>query len=276
MGAISRARTAIVAALLSLLLAGLAAACGEPVATPEPVFLQAAGSTSMSPLVAELADAFSEQSPLVSLDVQGLGTQFGLDALRAGEVDLALASWLPADLAPGWQATAIARDGMAAIVHPDNPVDGLGLLQLQDLFSGHVYEWKAVGGAPAGGLVQVVSREEGSGTRSAFEALVLQERTVTPLAIVAPSSQAMVEYVASHPEAIGYVSMGHVTPSVKALKIEGELPTSQAVGEGSYALTRELWLVTAESPLGAVNDFLGFVLGPAGQQTVGRRYGRIK
>jgi phosphate transport system substrate-binding protein len=274
MGGISRSRVAISAVLL--LLMGLVVACGEPVATPEPVFLQAAGSTSMSPLVAELAGAFGEQAPLVSLDVRGLGTQFGLDALRAGEVDLALASWLPAEMASGWQATAIARDGMAIIVHPDNPIDGLGLLQLQDLFSGHVYEWKAVGTAQAGGLVQVVSREEGSGTRSAFETLVLAERAVTPLAVVAPSSQAVVGYVASNPNAIGYVSMGYMAPNVKVLKIEGELPTSQVVGEGSYPLTRELWLVVAESPSGAVEDFLSFVLEPAGQQIVGRRYGRFK
>jgi phosphate transport system substrate-binding protein len=86
----------------------------------------------------------------------------------------------------------------------------------------------------------------------------------------------MLEYVASHPEAIGYVSMGYLTPDVKVLKVEGALPTSQTVGEGSYALTRELWLVTAEPPAGAVEDLLDFVLGPAGQQIVGRRYGRIK
>ena len=276
MGQIRRVRRAVPSLLLLLLLAGPLVTCGEPVATPEPVFLQAAGSTSMSPLVAELVAAFGERFPLVSLDVRGLGTQFGLEALRAGEVDLALASWLPADLSSDWQATAIARDGVAVIVHPDNPIDGLGLLQLQDLFSGRVYEWKAVGRAPAGGLVQVVSREEGSGTRSSFEALVLGERPVTPLAIVAPSSRAMAEYVATHPDAIGYVSMGHVTPSVRVLRIEGQLPTTQAVGEGSYPLTRELWLVLARPPAGAVKDFLDFALGPAGQQIVGRNYGRIK
>ncbi|MGD9047324.1 MAG: phosphate ABC transporter substrate-binding protein [Anaerolineae bacterium] len=276
MDGISRLRVTFFAVLLWLVPASLLVACGEPLATPEPVFLRADGSTSMAPLVLELAQAYGEQYPLVSLDVHGPGTQYGLDALRAGEVDLALASWLPADLAPDWRSTAIARDGISVIVHPDNPIDGLGLLQLQDLFGGRVYEWQALGGAPGGELVQAVSREEGSGTRSAFEALVLQDLALTPLAIVAPSSQAMVDYVASHPESIGYVSMGHTTPDVKVLKIEGGLPTSQAVGEGSYALTRELWLVVAESPPQAVEDFVDFVLGAAGQQIVGRRYGRIK
>lgn len=276
MDGISRLRMTISAVLLLLMPASLLAACGEPLATPEPVFLRAAGSTSMSPLVAELAEAFGEQHPLVSLDVHGPGTQYGLDALRAGDVDLALASWLPADLAPDWRATAIARDGISVIVHPDNPMNGLGLLQLQALFSGRVYEWRAVGGAPGGETVQVVSREEGSGTRSAFEALVLQDLAVTPLAIVAPSSRAMIEYVASHPGSIGYVSMGYATPDVKVLQIEGGLPTPQVVSDGSYALTRELWLMVADSSPEAVEDFLDFVLGAAGQQIVGRRYGRIK
>jgi phosphate transport system substrate-binding protein len=262
--------------LLCLLSVAVLAACGEPLATAEPIFLQATGSTAMMPLVSELAAAFGEQSTAVSLEVTGLGTHYGLEALRRGEADLALASWLPEDLDPDWQAVAIARDGIAVIVHPVNSVDGLGLLQLQDLFSGRVDEWEAVGGRRTQGVVQPVSREEGSGTRMGFEALVMEERQVTPLAVVAASSQAVVEYVAGHPNAIGYVSMGYVSPEVKALKIEGELPTPETAGRGSYPLTRELWLVTPAPPSEAVQAFVDFALGPAGQQIAGQRYGRIR
>jgi phosphate transport system substrate-binding protein len=230
----------------------------------------------MSPLVTELAAAFTEQSPLLSLEVRGLGTQYGLDALRAGEVDLAMVSWLPADLEAGWRATAIARDGIAIVVHPSNPLEGLGLLQLQDLFSGRAHEWRAVGGRTVQGQVQPVSREEGSGTRLAFETLVMEGRGVTPLAIVAPSSQAVVEYVAEHPESIGYVSMAYVTPAVHVLSLEGELPTPQTAGQASYPLTRELWLLRPETALPEVEDFVRFTLQPAGQQIVGQRYGRIR
>lgn len=262
---------------LLLLLLVLLVACGEPVATPEPVFLQATGSTAMSPLLSELVAAFEESSPLISLEVSGLGTQFGLEALRAGEADLALVSWLPAELDPGWRATAIARDAIAIVVHPSNPVEGLGLLQLQDLFAGRVYEWVGVlGSARALGTVQPVSREAGSGTRAAFEALVMVEREVTPLAVVAPSSRAVIEYIARDPHAIGYVSLGYVTSEVKVLEVEGELPSPLTAQQGSYPLTREFWLVTADPPLEAVQDFLDFALGQAGQQIVGRSYGRIK
>jgi phosphate transport system substrate-binding protein len=261
---------------LTLLLLATVSACGEPVATPEPVFLEAAGSTAMAPLVEELAAAFSAQSPRISLEVSSLGTGFGLEALRTGEVDFALASWLPTDMSPDWQATAIARDGIAIVVHPDNPVDGLGLLQLQDLFSGRIYEWTPVGGRAAQGVVQPVSREAGSGTRAAFEALAMGDQAVTPRAVVAISSQGVIDYVAAHPDAIGYVSMAFLTPEVKVLKVEGEQPTPETVERASYALTRELWLVTAGPPAEPVQEFLSFVLSPAGQQIAGRRYGRIR
>jgi phosphate transport system substrate-binding protein len=231
---------------------------------------------AMSPLVSDLAAAFSSQSTGVHLDVTGLGTLYGLEALRAGRADVALASWLPPDLDADWQTVAIARDGIAIIVHPTNPVKELGLLQLRDLFGGRTYEWRGAGGQTSQGQVQPVSREEGSGTRAAFEALVMDGWPLTPLAVVAPSSQAVVEYVAEHPGSIGYVSMGAVSPGVKVLTVEGELPSKGSAGQGSYPLTRELWLVTGNRPARAVQDFLDFALGPAGQEIVGRRSGRIR
>ncbi len=265
-----------IALVAGLLVAGLLAGCGEPVATLEPVFLRAAGSTSMAQLMSELAAAYAEKSPLVDIEVGGQGTEFGLNELAAGRVDLALASWLPEALDPGWQATAIARDGIAVIVHPGNAVDGLGLLQLQELFAGRVYEWSSLGNESAGGEVQVVSRELGSGARRAFEVLVMDGRHVTPLAVVAPSSEAMVAYVGAHSEAIGYVSMGSVTAAVKVLSIEGELPTPQSAARGSYPLSHELWMVTVDPPAKAALAFQRFVLSPAGQQIVGETFGRVR
>ncbi len=179
---------------------------------------------------------FTNRRRPISLAVDGAGTGFGLEALRAGEADLALASWLPAELSPSWQATPIARDGIAIIVHPDNPIEGLGLLQLQDLFSGRAYEWEGRWRSlPAQGVVQPVSREEGSGTRAVFEALAMDGQRVTPRAVVVTSSQAVVDYVASHPQAIGYVSIGYLSPAVKALTVEREAPTSAGSAAGQLS-----------------------------------------
>ena len=253
-------------------------ACGQPVVTPELGYqrIQATGSTTLSPLVTELGIAFHAQAPTANLAVDGAGTGYGLEALRTGEAGLALASWLPADMSPSWKATPIARDGIAVIVHPDNPIQGLGLLQLQDLFNGRAYTWESVGAPAAHGVVQPVSREEGSGTRAAFEALAMDGQHVTPRAVVATSSQAVVDYVASHRQAIGYVSIGYLSSAVKALMVEREAATPEAVRQGSYPLCRELWLVTLDPPPPAVQQFLDFALSPAGQAIVEKRYARSR
>jgi phosphate transport system substrate-binding protein len=177
---------------------------------------------------------------------------------------------------PGWRATAMARDGIAIIVHRSNPLQGLGLLQLQDLFGGRLHAWSDVGAESAPGQVELVSRELGSGTRAAFEVLVMADRRVSPSAVVASSSSQVVAYVAEHPFAVGYVSMAHVSSEVKVLRIEGELPTPETTGQGSYPLSREWWLVSADPPGQGVQDLIDFCLSPAGQQIVGRRLGRVR
>jgi phosphate transport system substrate-binding protein len=274
----------------------LVVACGEPLATPELVYLRTAGSTSMGPLVEDLVDAFEARSSRTELEVASLGTQYGLDTLRAGEADLAFASWLvPAQKAVGegeseerlafpaglvadsdWRASAIARDGIAIIVHPSNPLEGVGLLQLRDLFSGRAHEWLAVHGESSLGEVQPVSREAGSGTRAAFEVLVMEDTAVTPRAVVIPSPQGVVDFVAEHRGAVGYVSSALVTPQVKALEIEGEAPVLESFGLGVYPLTRELWLIIRADAPAEAGEFVDFCLSPAGQQIVGGRYGRVR
>jgi phosphate transport system substrate-binding protein len=91
-----------------------------------------------------------------------------------------------------------------------------------------------------------------------------------------PSGESVVEYVASHPEAIGYVSLGQVTANVKAVAVEGEVASASAARQGSYPITRELWLVTLRAPGEDVENFLRFCLGSMGQGVVGKRYGRVK
>lgn len=261
---------------LGLVLAMFVAACDDQAATSEPTHIQIAGSTSMGPLATELADAYNQHAPAVGLRVRALGTQLGLEALRDGSADVALASWLPADVRDQWRATLVDFDGIAVIVHPSNAVQGLGLLQLRDLFAGRNYEWEAVGVQAGGGQVQPVSREEGSGTRAAFEWLVMVDDQMSRMAVVVPSSEAVVEYVAAHPQAIGYVSLGYVTPKVKVLAIEGELPSAANAEQGVYPITREFWLVTADRPSAEVEGFLQFVVGPLGQEVVEGQDGRVR
>lgn len=272
-------KTLLVFGLCVLLSAVLLSACAITTPPATPALLRLAGANSMAPLLEELSQAFSAQRSDVILEVQSGNTALGLSLLARGEVELAAASWLPSELPSAWVATPIAWDGLAIIVHPSNPVDGLTLFQLRRVFAGWAFHWQDVG-APiitdeALSTIQVISREDGSGTRAVFEQQVMGNERVTFTALVMPTSQAVVEYIAEHENAIGYVSMAWADDRVKVLRIEGLLPTPETV-RGGYHLAYPLYLVTRDQPTGLIKAFLDFVLSPAGQSIVGKRYGRVR
>jgi len=258
----------------------LLAACGTAVTPPAPLMLRT-----------DLATAYAQSHPHVRLEIEGGGSRLGLERLQMGEIDLAACSWLPLsaesaeDETPQpYAATPIAWDGVAIVVHPGNPVDELTLLQLRSIYAGWTLDWQDVG-SKAGDIL-VVSREDGSGTRAALEQQLMGEQPVTLTAIVMPSSTAVIEYVTRHSTAIGYVSMGYLTPSGQedketkrqgeVLRIEGAYPTPDTVQGGIYHLTRPLYLVAPSEPDGETLAFVDFVLSPAGQAIVGQQYGRVR
>jgi phosphate transport system substrate-binding protein len=260
----------------------LLTACGAPLESHEPVYLRIAGSTSMQPLMEDLGQTYSEQQEYVTVDVQGEGSGLGIALARENRIDIGTASRKPTaeeerDPDTGGKRlwwTAIAQDGIALVVHPQNAVGGLTLPQARDIFFGRILDWEEIGGIPS--EIVVVSREDGSGTREVFEEMVMEEKRVTLTAIVMPSSEAVVEYVARHPTAIGYVSMGYLSPQVKALPVEGVSPTPEDIQSGGYPLTRPLYLLTGQEPTGEVKSFIEFALSPAGQAVVEQRYGRLR
>ena len=254
-----------------LIFAGCSTSAVEP---QEPVHLKVAGSTSMQPLLEDLAQAYAERHQHVTIAVEGRSSLLGIEMVRQGQVDIGTASsWKEPEDTSLW-STPIALDGIAIVVHPQNQVEGLTLLQLKDVFFGRVWDWKDVGGQAEG--IVAISREDGSGTRAVFEELVMKGKRVTLTAVVMPSSRAVVEYVAEHPQAIGYVSMGYLSDEVKVLKIEAVAPTPESVRQGSYHLFRPFFLVTRQEPTGEVKGFIDFVLSPTGQSIVGRKYGRVQ
>jgi phosphate transport system substrate-binding protein len=266
--------------LVSSTLLWLLVACGAPLEPQEPVYLKTAGSTSMQPLMEDLAQAYSERHEYVTFDVQGGGSRLGIALARENQIDIGTASRTPTvkeerDSETGAKRlwwTAIAQDGIALVVHPQNTVGSLTLPQARDIFFGRILDWEEIGGTL--GEIAVISREDGSGTRGVFEEMVMGEKRVTLTAIVMPSSEAVVEYVARHPTAIGYVSMGYLSPQVKALQIEGVSPTPEDVQSGVYPLTRPLYLLTGQEPTGEVKAFIEFASSPTGQAVLEQRYGR--
>lgn len=254
--------------LLGLLLTGCASGAAR---TPAPASLRITGSTSLQPVLEDLAAAYQDAAPNVLIDIRGGGTAIGAQQLRTGQTDLAAVSWQTEgeELPDNLRAIPIARDGIAIIVHPSNRLTDLTALQLRALYRGEILDWDAVGGS--NGVPEVVSREEGSGTRAGFEALAMGGERVTLNALVMPTSQAVVDYVASHSNAIGYVSSGALTDQVSAAPIEQVAPTETMVRAGAYRLSRTLYLYAPVPTSATAQAFLDFVLSPAGQTIVAKR-----
>jgi phosphate transport system substrate-binding protein len=237
-----------------------------------------AGSTSVQPLAEELAQAFMEKYPDVKIDVQGGGSSVGVQSAHEGVADIGNSSRELKDKEKpyGLHEHVIARDGIAVVVNNVNSaVNELTMEQVQKIFTGEINNWKEVGGADA--KITVVNREEGSGTRGAFEEIVMgKDAKFTDSAIIQPSTGAVKQTVSTDPNAIGYISMGALDNSVKGLKVNGVEPTPENVVSGSYKISRPFLMLTKEEPQGAVKAFLDFIFSEEGQNIVGKEFIRAK
>lgn len=259
--------------LLAICLVGASIAVGcaseELVLTREPVGIRVVAADSVGPLAEALAAVYEETSPWVSVDVVVYNSARAEVALRDEDADIAMLSWLddPAGAIPLWSSTW-TRDGIAVVLHPSTSLPGASLGHLQEIFRGRLQEWE-------GTVYAVVSREDGSGTRSAFEAIVMDYHPVTLNAAVASSSAAVIEMVANTPGAIGYVSSLRLAPrdlgAVRILDVDDVPMDMSSVADGSYVLWRQLYLAAVDEPSGEVRVFAQWVLGPEGQ-TVTNQY----
>lgn len=233
--------------------------------------IQIAGSTSVQGLAEELAAEFMARHPGVKIDVAGGGSGAGIKAAQTGTVDIGTSS---RELQPEEKQVKeflIAKDGIAIIVHRDNEVNDLTLDQLRKIFSGEITNWREVGGDDA--PIMLVVREEGSGTRGAFEEMVLGEgETIPAAALVQNSTGAVRTAVAGNPDAIGFISAGMINDQVKAVTIDGVAPSTAAILDGSYKIARPFLLLTKEEPQGLTQVFIEFVLSPEGQRIVGESF----
>ena len=223
-----------------------------------------AGSTSVQPFAEKLSEIFMHQHPEIRVDVQGGGSSAGIQAATQGAANLGASS--RELLGPEKQLIEIpiAYDGIAVIVHPANSLTDLSVAQLRQIFTGKLTNWRDLGLPPR--EIDVINREEGSGTREAFEHLVMGKEEVSPAAMVQDSNGAVREIVAGDPNSIGYISAGLVDNRVKAVTIEGVRPTPENIKNHSYKLRRPFLLVSREAPGGSCKQFVDFVLSPQGQQ----------
>lgn len=252
--------TAIIVLVLSILAAFLLSACSNA----GQAGIIVAGSTSVQPFTEILAEAYMNQNPEITIDIQGGGSSAGILAAQSDTADIGMSSRALKGEEQNLWSVEIAQDGMAVIVHPDNPVSNLAVEQIRAIYAATVTDWSQLGGSRA--RIHVITREEGSGTRSAFESLVMNKVEITPRAMVQDSNGAVRQLVASDPAAVGFVSLGLVNDEVKALALNGVPATRENVINGSYNLTRPFLFVTRTPPAGDVRQFIDFTLSADGRR----------
>jgi phosphate transport system substrate-binding protein len=227
-----------------------------------------AGSTSVEPFAELLAEEYMSHHPESHIYVQGGGSTAGIEAVRTHAAQIGMSSRLLLPDEKDLYAVTIARDAIAIIVHPKNPINDLSMSQIKEVFSGKIKSWKELGGAAH--PIILVSREEGSGTRESFQKFVMGKEEISLESLVQDSNGAIRQVVSNDPNAMGYISLGLVNEKVKALKLSGVEPNVTDIENGTYTLVRPFLFVSSGEPAGETKSFLEFVLSPTAQNLLSK------
>jgi len=249
-------------------------------------YIENKGSDTIVNLALAWAERYQEIHPEISISVSGGGSGTGIAALVNGTTDIANASRkikgeeLEAAIENGAEPVefVVARDAIAIIVCPENPIERLTLEQISDIYSGRINNWQELGGDDR--VIVRLSRETNSGTHVYFLEEVLrlgddENKTLFSTdTLLLPSSEGIIEEVKANPHAIGYDGLGYVTPEVKTIAVarspEGEyiLPSAATVNEGTYPIARDLYMYTASQPEGTLLAYLEWIFTSEAQAIV--------
>ncbi|NPV08272.1 MAG: phosphate ABC transporter substrate-binding protein [Anaerolineae bacterium] len=225
-----------------------------------------AGSTSVQPFAELLAEEYAREHPSEPvINIQGGGSTAGIEAALSGTAEIGMSSRAlrEAELAEGLSYQPIAYDAIAVVVHQDNPISSLTSEQVRQIFSGEITTWSQLGGPER--PITLITREEGSGTRGAFEELLMQDSRISDRALRQDSNGAVRVIVNSDPAAIGYMSLGIVGTFVKPVALDGVQPTTRAAIEGEYALVRPFLFVWRGELSPPARKFVDYCLSPPAQ-----------
>lgn len=251
-------------------------------------YIENKGSDTIVNLALAWAERYQDVKPTVRISVTGGGSGTGITALINGTVDIANASRqikseeLKAAQSAGYdpQEFVIARDAIAIIVHPSNPINQLSLQQLAAIYKGEISNWSELGGEDR--EIVRLSRETNSGTHVYFLESVVRmgnsddESIFSANTLLLPSSEGIIAEVKDNPNAIGYDSLGYITDEVKLVAVSSLknpdtyiLPSLETVSNNTYLISRNLYMYTLDVPAGAVKEYMDWVFSDEAQQIVG-------
>ena len=280
----------LMAAVIAVLFTGCAANGAEGSSQNPPAqtvqTIVNTGSDTMVNLALAWAEQYQANTQTVSISVSGGGSGTGIAALINGTTDLANASrkMKAEEYAQAAQhgtqpvEFVVARDAIAIIVNPANPITQLSLQQISDIYSGKYQNWSELGGEDR--PIVRVSRETNSGTHVYFLEQVLRlgekdnKTMFSPDTLLLPSSQGITSEVRDNPNAIGYDGLGYVTPDVKVIAVASEdqgayiMPSAESVNQGTYPIARDLYIYSAGEPSADIQEYLDWIVSAAGQTIV--------
>ncbi|MBA2623527.1 MAG: phosphate ABC transporter substrate-binding protein [Chthoniobacterales bacterium] len=226
-------------------------------------------------LVPQLAEQFKAQNPGTTFDIAAEGSTTGIAAITDGTAQIGMSSRRakPAEVGAAqgkgvnMKPTIVAYDGIAVIANQGNPIKALTKKQVEQIFTGEVTDWSAVGGA--GGKISIYTRNTSSGTYSDFKELAMKKRDYAGGSQKMAGNEQIAAEVGKNANGVGYVGLAYdKAPGVKAMAIDGVIPSVQTVQAKSYPYARPTFYYTNGEPQGVAKQFLDFTIGSAGQKVV--------
>ena len=226
-------------------------------------------------LVPQLAEQFKAQHPGTSFDIAAEGSATGFAALidKTAAIGMASRPAKPEEIANGkakgvdLKETIVAYDGIAVIVNTANSIKGLTRKQVEQIFTGEITDWSAVGGS--GGKISVYTRNTSSGTYAEFKELAMKKRDYAPDSQKLAGNEQIAQEVGKNPNGVGYVGLAYTKASgIRVVPIDGASPSKESVLAKSYPYARPTFFYTNGEPTGVVKEFIDFTVGPEGQKIV--------